>query len=332
MNTQWLNFTSDGFERVRREALRLRGLLAEPRRQRQLKAALYGAVILWMLLVTARLLWSLVPEPARGAAPTHFVNPPGAAAAVAAAVDIDQLVSWNLFGTVESKPVAGKPDKGNVGDVEDTARETRLNLKLRGIVASADLDLARAVIEINRKQKQYRVGDKLPLSGTVTVAKILPDRVVLSNSGQYELLLLFDRNSLPPATPAATPAKPASSARKRTLDQRGNREVTEMAEAYRQRLYTNPQSLSNVVRIAAVRENGQLRGYRVSAGSDRKQFENLGFKTNDIVIGVNGVELTDPGRAMELYRIMRTAEEASFNVLRGGEELTLVVGLGPATQ
>ena len=74
-------------------------------------------------------------------------------------------------------------------------------------------------------------------------------------------------------------------------------------------------------------DGGRLRGYRVSAGKDRKQFESLGFKPNDIVTGVNGIELTDPGKAMELYRIMRSAEEASFNVERDGEELTLVVGL-----
>ena len=42
---------------------------------------------------------------------------------------------------------------------------------------------------------------------------------------------------------------------------------------------------------------------------------------------LHGIELTDPGKAMELYRVMRSAEEASFAVRRGEEELTLVVGL-----
>jgi hypothetical protein len=31
---------------------------------------------------------------------------------------------------------------------------------------------------------------------------------------------------------------------------------------------------------------------------------------------------------MELYRVMRTASEASFEVLRDGQQMTLVVGLG----
>ena len=103
-----------------------------------------------------------------------------------------------------------------------------------------------------------------------------------------------------------------------------------MAEAYRKKLYSNPQSLANVVKIAAVREDGQLRGYRVRAGRDRQQFESLGFQPNDIVTGVNGIALTDPGKAMELYRVMRGASEASFDILRGGEQVTLVVSLGAA--
>ena len=46
-----------------------------------------------------------------------------------------------------------------------------------------------------------------------------------------------------------------------------------------------------------------------------------------LVTGVNGIELTDPGKAMELYRVMREAGEANFNVLRNGEQLNLVVQL-----
>ena len=83
-----------------------------------------------------------------------------------------------------------------------------------------------------------------------------------------------------------------------------------------------------MVNIAAVREAGALKGYRVSAGRDREQFEALGFKSNDIVTGVNGIRLSDPGKAMELYRVMRSASEANFDVLRDGQELNLVVGLG----
>ena len=329
MNTQWLETAGDQFNRGRQIiSVRLAGL-AEPTRLRQLKLALYAVAVLWILYSLAALSWSLLPH-AAVPEPAVILNPQGGGA-VATDVDIEALVGRNLFGTAGSKPVAEikpaeQPQAGAAGSlegIEKRARETRLSLKLQGIVASDDLTEARAIIEVQRQQQQYRVNDKLPVSGNVTLIKILPDRVVLNNGGEYELLMLFDSSAA-----IAVPLTPPGPVAQRKLDQRGNREITAMAEAYRRRLYSNPQSLSDVVKIAAVRDNGQLRGYRVSAGRDRKQFESLGFKSNDVVTGVNGVELTDPGKAVELYRIMRSAEEASFNVLRDGDEITLVVGLG----
>jgi len=335
LDTHWLDSASDRLAQARRLALLQLQRLADPRRVRQIKGALYALAGLWLLLAVANMVWALLPQPQAVEIAGPSLNPlqssPGSQQRVD--VNIEEVVAWNLFGTAASKPVpraqieeqgAGS-DSGDLNGIENTAKETKLNLKLQGIVASSDVDSARAIIENKRKQKQYAVGDKLPVSGKVTVAKILLDRVVLDNGGKYELLMLFDKSALAaaPMQSARTPAKPA-----RKLDRRGNRDVTQMAEAYRKRLYTNPQSLSDVVKIAAVRQDGQLKGYRVSAGKDRKQFESLGFRANDIVTGVNGVELTDPGKAMELYRIMRSAEEASFSVLRGDEEITLVVGLG----
>ena len=329
MDTQWLDSASNKLDK----AWQLVGVrlhyLAKPAQARGIKYGLYALACLWLALGLAQLIWSMLPRAEAPVSAMETINPLEMAgqSQTRAEVNIEEVTGWNLFGTAASKPVpveAPAIAPGNLSGIEDAARETSLDLKLQGIVASSDTDSARAIIESSRKQEQYAVGDKLPISGNVTVAKILSDRVVLDNGGKYELLKLFDKSAIV-STPlqAATPVERPN----RRLDRRGNKEVTEMAEAYRQRLYSNPQSLSDVVKIAAVRQDGQLRGYRVSAGKDRKQFENLGFQANDIVTGVNGIALTDPGKAMELYRIMRSAEEASFNVLRGDQEVTLVVGL-----
>ena len=185
------------------------------------------------------------------------------------------------------------------------AKETRLALKLTGILASSDPDVARAIIEAKKKQDQYAVGDELPID-KVKVAKILHDRVVLDNKGRYELLMLFDEDGLSAmktggsvenranaALQAARAVKPAQRpAAPSRVDQRGNNQVTAVAENYRRRLYNNPQSLSDVVKISAVRKDGQLQGYRVSAGRARDQFESLGFKPNDIVTAVRRIRRT----------------------------------------
>lgn len=312
--------------------------LSQPRQVRTIRRGLCVLAVIWLLWVLAKLIWLALPAPI-ATAPEKIVNPmvAGAGSRATAAVDIEKLAAWDLFGTPSSQLIAAvevEPEANEVpAGIEDGAQETRLNLRLQGLVASTDPDQARAIIEHQKRQEQYAVGEKLPVSGSVKLAKVLPDRVVLDNSGKYELLMLFDESEISSAPLQAQPREeldPEDGDAQTRIDQRGRSDVTEMAESYRQRIYKDPTSLAQAVRISAQRVNGQLQGYRVSPGKDRQQFEQLGFKPNDVVTGVNGVELTDPGKAMELYKVMRTASEANFSVLRDGAEITLVVGLDGA--
>ncbi|HBO11718.1 MAG TPA: type II secretion system protein GspC, partial [Halieaceae bacterium] len=78
--------------------------------------------------------------------------------------------------------------------------------------------------------------------------------------------------------------------------------ATDLAAQYRERLYNDPQSLADVVRITAVRQGDQLVGYRVSPGRAGEDFAALGFEPGDIVTGVNGLSLTDPANTVRLYQ------------------------------
>jgi general secretion pathway protein C len=335
VNTERLAQAGDKLDDFWRQVAARFHSLAEPSRQRQIKLGLYAAACVWMVFALASLVWSLMPRPEAAAQPELILNPlvEPADQGSRRAVNIEELVAWDLFGTATTAPPELVEESGDgateeLAGIEENARETRLDLKLQGIVSSSDPAEARAIIESRNKQEQYAVGDELPVGSRVKVAKILDDRVVIDNQGTYELLLLFDLNDLqamrsePAAQPSAVPQEEPE-----TVDQRGDQDITQLAESYRQRLYSNPRALAQVVNIAAVREQGQLMGYRVSPGNDQQQFEALGFKSNDIVTGVNGIQLSDPGKAIELYRVMRNATEASFEVLRDGEQLTLVVGL-----
>jgi len=101
-----------------------------------------------------------------------------------------------------------------------------------------------------------------------------------------------------------------------------------VARAYRERLYQNPQSLADVVTISAVRENGELLGYRIAPGKEKEQFELLGFQAGDLVTGVNGIALNDPANTLQLYQTMRSASEAVFDLQREDQPLTISVTLG----
>jgi general secretion pathway protein C len=340
VNTQWLDTGGARLGEVARElAIRLESL-SDPARLRRLKQGLCALAAVWLVFALVNLFWSLVPAPEADEQPADVLNPlvEPSQSGPRISVNIDELVQWNLFGTAATAPAPVVAEElASIADddldgVENTARETRLALTLQGVLSSSDSAEARAIIEAEKEQQLYLVGDELPVGNKVKVAKILSDRVVIDNGGKYELLMLFDEDDFavsqsPSAGPSAV-RKPVPTGRATsTSRRRGNADITQVAENYRRRLYSNPQSLAQVVKISAVREEGQLQGYRVSAGRDREQFEALGFKANDVVTGVNGIELTDPGKAIKLYEVMRTATQASFDVLRDGRSVTLEVAL-----
>lgn len=307
----------------------------EGRRARRLLMVL---AVIWLLAALVQIVWALIPNSsavvspdAKSLNPLSIQNTTGGRSPVA----IDKLLAWHLFGEpgdqIVQEPVIVQRPSGQDG-IEEGAKESTLNLKLTGIVAMSDEGLGMAIIEHQRKQNVYAVGDELPVGdGQVKLAKVLADRVVIDNRGTYELIRLFEEGQLLAVSEVESEVEPAPKETARAVGvKRDDPASKAIAAQYRQRLYSDPQSLAKVVRIEAHREDGQLRGYRVTPGSDKAQFEQLGFKSGDLVTSVNGVSLDNPGNAVQLYQLMRTASEAVFEVERGGTSVTLTVALDDA--
>lgn len=299
----------------------------------------------WAAYALTQLFWALFPRGDALPSEGRIINSPALSFGVegdsATGVDIEALRAWPLFGEpgaaviVESEALPVEASAQREG-IEKGARETRLDMALRGVIAFTADGAGSAIIEHRGEQAVYSVDDVLPVPGRVTLAKVMPFQVVLDNGGTYELLLLYQPSDLDsqlgavrtavPSAPSA--AKPAAVAR--VIDKRTDRATTALASNYRDQLYQNPQSLAELVRIAAVREGGELQGYRLTPGRDRAQFEQLGFRSGDLVVAVNGMPLSDPANTMRLYQAMRAAGEASFDLLRAGEAIAVNVSLGAA--
>ena len=333
MPTDWLGNASAVSGRAGVALMGALNAMAQPRRARRIRQVVLLLVVVWMLLSLTRLLWALVPNAENtNVAPPTVINPLSASSsrAIVAPVDIDRMVAWHLFGEAGATAqavieAATEVETDSREGIEDGARETSLQLKLRGIVASTEDGLGYAIIENANQQAIYMVEDKLPVRGNVVLAKVMPRQVVLDNGGTYELLVLFEESTFSTAEPMS--AQTAAPAVSENIDKRGDDQATRLAQSYRQRLYQNPQSLAEVVNVSAVRENGALLGYRVSPGKDQEQFAQLGFKMGDVVTSVNGVSLDNPTNTMVLFNDMRSAKEAVFELKRDGQALTLSVNL-----
>lgn len=337
MPAQWLDNTANILERA---AAALQHSLVQPGRARRLRQALLALLALWAVLVLVQMFWALWPQPAVSPPPADIINPVSRSqvAPDTASVDRDRLVARKLFGEPgTAAPIAaevvaeaqGDPDREGI---EEGARETRLDLTLRGVVASTEEGLGHAIIEHRNRQDVYAVDDELPVSGSVSLAKVIPGRVVLDNNGTYELLTLFEETDLD-AQLQDMARQPVSMERADARapvqqDLRADAEAGELAAAYRDQLYENPESLASLVRISAVREGGALRGYRILPGRDAAQFQRLGFKAGDLVTGINGIALDNPANTMQLYQAMRSANEVVFELERDGRPVSISVDLG----
>lgn len=285
-----------------------------------------GALILWLLFALSQLVSVFIGS---DATPANTDNPSGEAVVFRPAdnIDITQLQSINLFGIAGavSVPQAETETVAVADDVALNAIKTKLNLTLRGIVYSPYDDESLAVIVFQNEQDRYYIGDKLPTGNKVTLARVIPDHVILDNNGRYESLWLYDDEK------RSSPARKVSTFKtnkKTVTDNRNNARTTRLAKDYRDRLYKNPGSLAEVLRVSPVNKSGQMLGYRVTPGRDRKQFAQLGFKANDVVISINGIELDEPSKALEIYKLMRTASEAAIVVNRKGAPVEVLVSLG----
>jgi general secretion pathway protein C len=255
----------------------------------------------------ARLVWLLVPAPTPAPwsppAPTEATaaRPSGGDAAAYAAI-----VNAHLFGMPSASPDAGALNA-------DNAPETQLALQLRGVVAAADDRFAHAIVADSAGlEKVYFLKDTLP--GGAVLARIQPDRILLSRGGIVEALLL------PKDATGNEPNRPAP----RVAQSLARRQPT-MAPSMQEVVTENASSFTDIVRPQPYMPNGEMRGYRLYPGRNREQFIALGLQPGDLVTEINGITLNNPSQAMELFRSLADTTQATVTIDRNGQAQTLTL-------
>ena len=256
----------------------------------------------------AQLVWALVPGP-RADAPAPVVNTSsgGASPGPTAVVDIESLVSAHLFGEAQAEP---EPAVIEVVDAPDT----RLSLKLNGVIANDDPELGIAMIADSRgDEKVYRINDAVP--GGVTLHSILEDRVLLNRGGTLETLRLpkdFPEN--------ARAANRSPRARRPTAPRRQTD-----PSSLRQVISENASKITEIIRAAPHIQQGQMVGFRINPGRNRQQFAALGLRPGDVVTDINGTAMTNPSQGLQVFESLGESTQATVSVLRNGNPEVLVI-------
>jgi general secretion pathway protein C len=254
--------------------------------------AWYLARFVWILVpVEGEFDWSTKPSG------TSNLNSPISAAAQ---VNFRTIVSAHLFGEAGTEPVASKAID---------APETRLNLKLRGTIAAGDKKFAHAIIGDGKgKNEVYFLDDAVP--GGAILHGVYPDKVILNRAGALETLRL-------PRT-SDSPVKQARPAARTT-------QATPAGGSIQQMMQSSGGSFTDILRPQPYMPNGELKGYRVYPGRDRRRFAALGLRPGDLVTDINGQQLNNLQAGMDIFKNLGDATQLTVTIERNGSPMALTL-------
>lgn len=279
--------------------------------QAQARLALSVLLVILIVYLLANFTLLLLPkEQSKG----QWQPPKSGSASAQQKRDVGLLQELALFGQADAaKPIQVKPAK---------APKTKLNLKLTGLVASRDPKKGSVVIDSKGKQATYGVDDRI--DGTRAVVKeIYPDRVMISNGGKLEALMLDDYDGA-----QFTAQSPAAKTTKTNRDRSNPKKVKRKPNARLSEALQEVKSaqgadklakLTDYIKVSPVRDEGQLKGFRVNPGKDREVFNATGLRPGDLAVGLNGYDLTDMSQSAQVMQELKNMDSLSLSVERDGQ-------------
>lgn len=273
------------------------------------------------------------------------------------------IANQHLFGEIEKEvvPLDAPPPEAKPVEVyvPPPVVIPKLNVQLHGIMSYNKKDTGYALLTYEGQgQKVYAVGEYL--ADKVVITKITADKVVIGNHGSLEEFVLpitsYDTNGIailanskkkekpetttaeaPPSAMSATSAPPppssvplpnaSFSSSQKTMGNTGDHNpndysIEHMAQ-FREKAMADPSKLMEVASASPYKKNGELLGFRVRPGKQRKFFRQLGLRNGDVITEINGVKLDNMANSMSLMGTLSGASELKITVLRASREIPL---------
>lgn len=243
----------------------------------------------WLLAEIALTAWGM----------TRF-EPPAATSARTAASPREtgrDAPGSGLFGT--------PPQRGSAGAAPAALRNG--SFRLTGVVASANRELAHAIIETGGASDTYFIGDTV--ASGISLQEVRPNEVLLRRGGEVLRLPLSDLSLRGGAAAALGRSAGAGG-------------IGDDLRALPR------ESLSQLLNMEPVMDtDGRMEGYRLTPRARRAWFDSLGLVSGDLLVAVNGVPF-DPANMAQARQEMGGGNDMMLTIQRDGEQLEITVGSG----
>jgi general secretion pathway protein C len=219
----------------------------------------------------------------------------------------EPIVDVNIFGGDARGGSSEEIDLESIPLALDT-----LKLKLVGTVVGSNGSANVAFIEDLQAKSQdlFREGDQVK---NVTVKRILRNSVVI-NTGKRDEILTMETD------PAGSMARTSPSG---SDTQAGRDQVVESRKLDRDAVESSLGDLTRLMQDAQIDtyiEEGAPSGFRFTNIKPDSFYSRLGLRNNDVILSINGQELTDPSQFLSLKENIEGASGVALSIKRGGAQ------------
>ena len=168
----------------------------------------------------------------------------------------------------------------------------------------------------------YAIGMKIR---EATVHDIQETRIFLNNAGKPEYLDLIEKpHTEPPPGPAA-PTAPSTDPFVAEME-KGIKKLSEHSYEVQRgtvdSLLGNMAVLSRAARIVPEVRDGKAAGFRLFSVRPDGPFGKIGLQNGDVIYAINGLEMTSPDKALEIYTKLKSANHLAVALERNGQKIT----------
>ncbi|UCG38907.1 MAG: hypothetical protein JSV00_01340, partial [bacterium] len=285
------------------------------------------AVAAWF---ASRIVLSMVvthPVPALPQSARMVVPEAALSSQLAAGSDFRVILDRNIFDVRVGSAPPAVPDRS--AEDLDNLPETTLPLELIGTVVQVSGKGSFAIIQdtVTREQQIHFVGGEVREG--VTVLSVARNRVVLLRQGREEVLEKADeagspeparsRSRLPRPAAAPTPGAGSEAIAVRKVGDSSfildKREVEGVLQDFNQ--------LLTQIRVVPHFADGKPDGFKVFNIRPGSLFAQLGMVNGDIIKRVNGLDITGPEQALQMFQQLRDESQVTVDLERFRKNLTL---------
>ncbi len=248
----------------------------------------------------------------------------------------DPILRRNIFNSAAG-PEAPTPAPG--GPEGPDVPKSEIDAVLISTAVASDPVWSTAIVSVaSSGAEPYRIGDPIADATVVDIkAPWLdiegthhPARLIVLRDGQHEYI---DAGGKPKAGSKRKPKKEDGDKKKKKKrtsgrhtwdgihDLGGGKYSVDQSEI--DYAMGNLDKLSREARVVPNFADGQTNGWKVFSIRRNSALRKMGLKNNDVLTSVNGMDLGDTEKALEVYSKLQSDKSFTLEVLRNGEPTTL---------